>query len=337
MASPHVAGAVALLLQARPHTLAQAVRAILQNSADPRPWGVDPALGVFDNVHRQGAGLLDIDDAILATAKIEPSALAVGEGEAGAQTRTLRVKNEAANPITFDLSYVDALSTGGVTAPSFLASDATVAFSVPSITVPAHGTAFVDATITPATEPVNGQYGSYIVFTPRGGGATYRVPVAGFVGDYQAIQVLVSTANNAFPHVTSLVPDSCTILDPATGECIGFGFYAANNTGVPYPMTGTDFPYFAMRFEHQARSLYIDVYDLAGKSWHRAIREEYLARDTGTAKLLAVLLGRHDDGREEKLHAPGRAVHREVVTAQGTRRHDEPGALGDLDVACDHD
>ena len=47
-------------------------------------------------------------------------------------------------------------------------------------------------------------------------------------------------------------------------------------------MTGTDFPYFAMRLEHQARSLFIDVYDLAGKSWHRAIREEYLDRDTGT-------------------------------------------------------
>ena len=47
-------------------------------------------------------------------------------------------------------------------------------------------------------------------------------------------------------------------------------------------MTGTDFPYFAMRLQHQARSLFMDVYDLAGKNWHRAIREEYLVRDTGT-------------------------------------------------------
>ena len=282
MASPHVAGAVALLLQAKPQTPAQAVRAILQNSADPRPWGEDPALGVFDNVHRQGAGLLDIDDAILATTKIEPSVLAVGEGEAGPQTRTLQIKNQAASPITFDLSYVNALSTGGVIAPDFFPSDATVAFSTPSITVPAQGTALVNATITPASEPVNGQYGGYIVVTPRDGGAVSRVPFAGFVGDYQAIQVIVSTPNNTFPHVTSLVPDSCTLLDPATGECIGFGFYAGNGAGVPYTMTGTDFPYFAMRLQHQARSLFMDVYDLTGKNWHRAIREEYLVRDTGT-------------------------------------------------------
>ena len=38
MASPHVAGAVALLLQAKPNTNAQSVRDILQNSADPAPW-----------------------------------------------------------------------------------------------------------------------------------------------------------------------------------------------------------------------------------------------------------------------------------------------------------
>jgi minor extracellular serine protease Vpr len=281
MASPHVAGAVALLLQAKPQTPAQTVRAILQNSADPRPWGEDPALGVFDNVHRQGAGLLAIDDAILAPTKIEPSVLAVGEGEAGPQTRTLRIKNEAASAITFDLSYVNAISTGGVIAPDFFPSDATVAFSAPSITVPAQGTALVNATITPASEPVNGQYGGYIVIAPRGGGAVSRVPFAGFVGDYQAMPVIVSTPNNTFPHITSLVPDTCTLLDPA-GECIGFGFYAGNNTGVPYTMTGIDFPYFAMRLQHQARSLFIDVYDLAGKSWHRAIREEYLVRDTGT-------------------------------------------------------
>ncbi len=44
-------------------------------------------------------------------------------------------------PITYTLSFVNALSTGGTIAPSFFASDATVAFSKASITVPAHGEA----------------------------------------------------------------------------------------------------------------------------------------------------------------------------------------------------
>lgn len=280
MSSPHVAGAVALLLQARPKTPSQAVRAILQNSADPQLSRENPGLGVLENVHRQGAGMLDIDDAILATTKIEPGTLAVGEGQAGPQIRTLRIENKAGNAVTYSLSYINVLSTGGVTIPSFFPSDATVAFSAPSVTVPAHSTAFVDATITPATEPVNGQYGGYIVFTPQGGGPVYRVPFAGFVGDYQGIQVLVSTPTNNFPQVTSL--DSCTTGVVVAGECIGIGIYKPKAAGVPYTLTGTDFPYFAMYFAHQARSMTIDVYDLAGKAWHRAIREEYLPRNSSS-------------------------------------------------------
>ncbi len=83
MASPHVAGAVSLLLQAKPNTPSQAVRGILQNSADPKVWSGNPGSGYLDLVHRQGAGMLDIDDAILATTKIEPGKLSIGEGEAG--------------------------------------------------------------------------------------------------------------------------------------------------------------------------------------------------------------------------------------------------------------
>jgi minor extracellular serine protease Vpr len=43
------------------------VRGILQNSADPKNWWGNPGLGFLDNVHRQGAGMLDIPGAIMAT------------------------------------------------------------------------------------------------------------------------------------------------------------------------------------------------------------------------------------------------------------------------------
>ena len=79
MSSPHVAGAAALLLEARPSTSSQDARTILQNSADPKPWWGNPGLGFLDNVHRQGAGMLDIDDAILSTANVTPGKLSLGE------------------------------------------------------------------------------------------------------------------------------------------------------------------------------------------------------------------------------------------------------------------
>ena len=73
MASPHVAGAAALYLQAHPRTRAGDVGPILQNSADPLLWSVLPASGRLESIARQGAGLLDIDDAILATTTSRPA------------------------------------------------------------------------------------------------------------------------------------------------------------------------------------------------------------------------------------------------------------------------
>ncbi len=43
------------------------VRRIMQTAADPRPGGALRPLGYLDNVHRQGAGMIDIPGAIQAT------------------------------------------------------------------------------------------------------------------------------------------------------------------------------------------------------------------------------------------------------------------------------
>ncbi len=271
MASPHVAGAAALLLEAKPHTPAQIVRTLLQNSADPRPWWGNPALGFLDNVHRQGAGMLDIDDAILADVKIEPGKIALGESEPGPQTVTLSVENNGMYAVTYDLSFENALSTGGVITPTFWLSDASVLFTSPSVTVPAGGTATVLATVYPATGPTYGQYGGYMVFTPQGGGQVYRVPFAGFVGDYQAIQVLAPTLYS-FPWLAKLVGTS----------------YFNQPGGATYTLSGGDIPYFLVHFDHQARLVRLEVFDaVKGKAWHRAFQEGYFPRNSTSTSFFA--------------------------------------------------
>ncbi|MGE5123057.1 MAG: S8 family serine peptidase, partial [Acidobacteriaceae bacterium] len=176
MSSPHVAGAVALLLQASPNTPAQAVRGILQNSADPKVWGGNPASGFLDNVNRQGAGMLQIDKAILSGVKITPAKIATGESQAGPFSQDLSIANNSGAAITYDLSYVNALSVRNTFSPIFYTSNATVVFNLSSVTAPAGGSASVTATITPPTGPDKAQYGGYIVFTPQGGGDVLRVP-----------------------------------------------------------------------------------------------------------------------------------------------------------------
>jgi minor extracellular serine protease Vpr len=79
-------------------------------------------------------------------------------------------REHGAEAVTYDLSFVNALSTGGHLHARLLPGQRLVAFGQPSVTVPAGGSASVSATINPATGPNLGQYGGYIVFTPQGGG-----------------------------------------------------------------------------------------------------------------------------------------------------------------------
>ena len=113
MSAPHVAGGVALLLEARPDTAAHDVRDILLNSADPAVWSGNPGLGLLEPVNRQGAGMLDIDDAILSTTTVKPGKLSLGESEGGPTVRTLTVTNDGDAPVTYRLSSIDTLATGG--------------------------------------------------------------------------------------------------------------------------------------------------------------------------------------------------------------------------------
>lgn len=267
MSSPHVAGAAALMLQAKPNTPSNAMRSRMQNAADPKNWWGNPGLGFLDNVHRQGAGMLDIPGMILATTTVEPGELALGEGEAGPQVRTLKIENKGASAVTYNLSSVNALSTGANTfTPAFFGGDAGVAFSAASVTVPANGSATFDATITPASGPVGGLYGGYVVLTDAASAANVlRVPFAGYVGDYQARQVLVATING-FPWLAKTTN--------------GTGF-SNNAAGVPYSMVGFDIPNFAVHLDHQARRVRFEAFDaVTGKVWHRVSDDEYVARNS---------------------------------------------------------
>ena len=267
MSSPHVAGAVALLLEARPHMSPQAVRGILQNSADPKPWFGNPALGFLDNAHRQGAGMLDIEGAIVSTTRVEPSKLSLGESEAGPVTQTLTVTNDGPADVTYTLSHAPALSTGANTfTPAFFTGFASVTFSAPSVTVPAGGSATVDVTITAnAALADRSMYSGYIVLTSTGG-AVSRVPYAGFKGDYQSITVLAPTANG-FPWLAKLVGSS----------------FLKQSLGATYTLQGNDVPFFLVHLDHQSRRLRMTVNEVAtGKSWHRVFDEEYVGR-TSTA------------------------------------------------------
>jgi minor extracellular serine protease Vpr len=298
MSSPHVAGAVALMLEARPHADPKEVEQRLQNSARPHLWFGNPALGFLDNVHRQGAGMLQINDAVLADAIVSPSSLALGEIESGSVTKTLRISLEEGerghrgkgkhgdddNPsVTYTLGHQPALATGPNTfTPAFLASFATVTFNKPSVTLDdRHGhdeddeDAAITVTITPPITPPSPAtpprlFGGYITLTPSDGGPVLRVAYSGYNGDYQAIQVFTLAG---FPLLAKLTP-------------MGF---VPQPGGATFTMVGNDVPFILVHLNHQVANIRAEVFDAAtNRSVNFALDEDFIPRNSTATSFFAV-------------------------------------------------
>ncbi len=266
MSSPHVAGSVALMLQANPALKPLEIRDRLQNHADPKVWSGNPGLGFLDFAARQGAGMIDVADTINATVGVTPAKLPLGEGAAGPHKRTLTVRNWGTEPVTYNLSSVNSLSFGRLIAPSgttnapaafsqpaFLGA-ASVKFATPSVTVPAGGTAVVKATITPdpntsSSGAFTGRvYGGYLVLTPSDGGEPLRVPFGGFTGDYQAVQPLDGFNNvPTFPWLAKLAA----------------GTFTNQPAGATYTLEAGDNPWFLVHFNHHVRRVEFQIVDAA--------------------------------------------------------------------------
>ena len=216
--------------------------------------------------------MLDIIGAIESTTLVRPSEIATGESAAGPKITTITVRNQSSSSVTYDLGHVAGVAAGPNTQSGasynltgVFDGPATVAFSAPSVTVPAKGTATFDVTITAnAALPDRSLYGGYVTLTPQGGGAVYRVPYAGFKGDYQSTVVLTPTANG-FPWLAQLVGSS-------------FFNRAAGGT---FTMVGNDIPFFLIHLDHLSRRVRLEAFAaVSGKPWHRISDDQYVTRSS---------------------------------------------------------
>lgn len=286
MSAPHVAGAVALLLEARPDTRAGDVRDLLQNSSRPKVWSGNPPLGFLEPVHRQGAGMIDILSTIESDLHVSPGKLSLGEGEGGPHPVRLTIRNDGDAAVTLAPSFVNALSstrsisqTGTANAPGpngvgIFLGNASVAFAAPEVTVPAGGVATLDAVVTPATVPANAMYGGYIVMTPVGGGDVVRVPFGGFVGDYQAIQPLDG-------HIIQVGNQLFLSGFPWLARLVGTSYQNLPDGGV-FTLENGDLPYFLLHFGHHVKRLEFQVVNASnGRPVHPVFSNVLEADDIG--------------------------------------------------------
>jgi minor extracellular serine protease Vpr len=280
MASPHVAGAAALVLQASPGTSPAMVKTILQNSADPVPLAAGSTL--LQVVHRQGAGMVDIDDSLSAGTLVTPGEISLGEGTGG--TAALTIQNNTSGPLTYNLSHQPAVSNNLNTfAPGAFTTAAAVTFSeggsaVTSVEVPAGGTATVDVSISislPATAADRRLYGGYLRLVADG--QTYRVPYAGLRGDYQSIQVLAA-GGCSFPGLFKQGGETTCVPGPPADLKLN-GAFTRQADGATYNVAeAQDRPVLLYHRAHQSRRIEIRAIDSGGTS-HLVAFSDFVSRN----------------------------------------------------------
>ncbi|WP_328643796.1 S8 family peptidase [Streptomyces canus] len=168
MATPHVAGAAAILAQRHPDWTGARIKQALTASTTP----TSGATG-----YQQGTGRLDVSRALEGAVASEQTSVSFGKQlwphtDDRPVTQHITYRNDGDQPVTLDLTAT-ATGPGGSTAPEGMFT-----LSTTQLTVPAGGTAGVDLTADTRVEAADDAYSGSLVATVRNGAGPAAVRTA---------------------------------------------------------------------------------------------------------------------------------------------------------------
>ncbi|MFF4017905.1 S8 family peptidase [Streptomyces sp. NPDC001843] len=159
MATPHAAGAAAILAQRHPDWTGARIKQALTASTTPTTGATG---------YQQGTGRLDVSRALQGAVASEQTSVSFGKQlwphtDDRPVTQHLTYRNDGDHPVTLALTAT-ATGPGGSTAPEGMFT-----LSTTQLTVPAGGTAGVDLTADTRVEAADGAYSGTLVATARNG------------------------------------------------------------------------------------------------------------------------------------------------------------------------
>jgi subtilisin family serine protease len=211
MATPHVAGAAAVLLQQRPNLTGQQLKALLTSTAVPQNA----------SVYEQGGGRVDLSRAIAPSVLPSETSLSVGyfpypQTNTAPATKTLTYTNLGDQDVTLSLEAGVTDEDGNAPADGMLSLD------TDTLTVPAGGAADVAVTVDPQVGDF-GLYGGYLTATDGAGKVTRTT--LGFYKESERYNLTVTgIARDGRPAGGISSVDVINVDDQSTFSVVGAGF-----------------------------------------------------------------------------------------------------------------
>lgn len=213
MATPHVAGAAAILLQRHPSWNGEQLKSALMSTAQYKP---------NTTMFEQGAGRLDVPAALATTVTALPASLSLGWAEFPHDddeiiTRAVTYRNESATVQTLTL-HLNVTGPDGAAPPAgMLSLDRT------TVTLPANGTATVTLTANTRLQAASGWFTGKLVATS--GGVTSSIPLSIHREQpmfHLTLRHIGRDGADALDYTTTLVPiDRCLKVWPAVSSVAG--------------------------------------------------------------------------------------------------------------------
>ena len=213
MATPHIAGAAAILKERHPDWSAQQLKDTLMSSSK--------VLGDY-TPFEQGTGRVDVlaavDSTIQATGSVDSAVFRWPNAGAAPVTRTLTYRNSGSSPVTLKLATATA--------------DPAATLSAGTVTVPAGGSSDVTLTLDPSKVPTNTTFSGLVLATDAASGAVvahtgyglvkekelyaYTVKLLGRDGKPAAGTVIVAEDGSPYPTPVAVDGQATLRLEPGT-------------------------------------------------------------------------------------------------------------------------